>query len=274
MSSTCPRPCSCSARTAPTPICGYGSSRRRSSFRSPVTRCSGTAFVVGRADGLDVVRLETGLGVVPVTLERPDGGGEPVYGEMEQPIPTVEEFARRSRSLLAALGIAGDRRRAAADRGLPQRSRARVRRAAERGGRGRRSPRPRRARAARGLRDQLLRGLRRAGARRGCSGRRSGWPRTPPPARPPGRWSCTWPGTVGSSSGPQIEIEQGVEIGRRVACCRPGWRVRRSDRARCRGRVGGDRGAGRVPAGLRGCGGCGARGPVEYSVRPVHLSRR
>jgi trans-2,3-dihydro-3-hydroxyanthranilate isomerase len=68
----------------------------------------GAAFVVGRAMGSPVVRLETGLGVVPVTLTRPDAGGEPVYGEMEQPIPTVEEFAL-GEELLAALGIAGAR---------------------------------------------------------------------------------------------------------------------------------------------------------------------
>jgi trans-2,3-dihydro-3-hydroxyanthranilate isomerase len=64
----------------------------------------GTAFVVGRAMGSNVVRLETGLGVVPVTLTRPDGGGEPVYGEMEQPIPSVEPFPAVG-ALLAALGI-------------------------------------------------------------------------------------------------------------------------------------------------------------------------
>jgi trans-2,3-dihydro-3-hydroxyanthranilate isomerase len=68
----------------------------------------GTAFVVGRAMGSPVVRLETGLGVVPVTLTRPDGGGEPVYGEMEQPIPTVEAFDAPE-ALLAALGVDGDR---------------------------------------------------------------------------------------------------------------------------------------------------------------------
>jgi trans-2,3-dihydro-3-hydroxyanthranilate isomerase len=68
----------------------------------------GTAFVVGRAMGSPVVRLETGLGVVPVTLTRPDGGGDPVYGEMEQPIPLFEEFEPTD-ALLAALGVAGDR---------------------------------------------------------------------------------------------------------------------------------------------------------------------
>jgi len=65
----------------------------------------GTAFVVGRAMGSNVVRLETGAGVVPVTLTRPDGGGEPVYGEMEQPIPTPEPFEAAD-ELVGALGAA------------------------------------------------------------------------------------------------------------------------------------------------------------------------
>jgi trans-2,3-dihydro-3-hydroxyanthranilate isomerase len=53
----------------------------------------GTAFFVGERDGLDVVRLRTGAGVVPVSLRRANGTIE--YGEMEQPIPTWE----------AALGV-------------------------------------------------------------------------------------------------------------------------------------------------------------------------
>jgi trans-2,3-dihydro-3-hydroxyanthranilate isomerase len=68
----------------------------------------GTAFVVGRAMGSPVVRLETRLGVVPVTLRRPDGGAEPTYGEMEQPIPGVEEFEAAG-PLLTALGVSADR---------------------------------------------------------------------------------------------------------------------------------------------------------------------
>lgn len=64
----------------------------------------GTAFVVGRAMGSSVVRLQTGLGVVPVTLERANGG-TPVYGEMEQPIPSLEPFEAVD-ELLAALGAA------------------------------------------------------------------------------------------------------------------------------------------------------------------------
>ena len=68
----------------------------------------GAAFVVGRAMGSPVVRLETGLGVVPVTLTRPGGAGDPVYGEMEQPIPSVEEFESGG-PLLTALGISSER---------------------------------------------------------------------------------------------------------------------------------------------------------------------
>ncbi|HTP19658.1 MAG TPA: PhzF family phenazine biosynthesis protein [Solirubrobacteraceae bacterium] len=62
----------------------------------------GTAFVVGRAMGSNVVRLETGLGVVPVTLSRSEGG-PPHYGEMEQYVPPVEPFEAVD-ELVAALG--------------------------------------------------------------------------------------------------------------------------------------------------------------------------
>jgi len=64
----------------------------------------GTAFVVGRSMGSSVVRLETGLGVVPVTLTRPAGGADPAYGEMDQPIPSVEPF-EAVEELLSALGV-------------------------------------------------------------------------------------------------------------------------------------------------------------------------
>ena len=67
----------------------------------------GTAFVVGRAMGSNVVRLETGLGVVAVRLERTDGGA-PVYGEMEQFVPPIELFEAVD-DLVAALGAAPDR---------------------------------------------------------------------------------------------------------------------------------------------------------------------
>jgi len=63
----------------------------------------GTAFIVGRAMGSSVVRLETGIGVIPVTLTRADAGA-PYYGEMEQLVPTREPFEREA-ELLAALGV-------------------------------------------------------------------------------------------------------------------------------------------------------------------------
>ena len=62
----------------------------------------GTAFVVGTSTGLDLVRLETGAGVVPIELRRE--GGRVVFGRMQQPIPTWEPFADE-RKLLGALGV-------------------------------------------------------------------------------------------------------------------------------------------------------------------------
>jgi trans-2,3-dihydro-3-hydroxyanthranilate isomerase len=64
----------------------------------------GTAFLVGERTGGSVVRLKTGAGVVPVALTR--DGDRVVYGEMEQPIPSVELFARGD-ELLRALGVPG-----------------------------------------------------------------------------------------------------------------------------------------------------------------------
>ncbi len=61
----------------------------------------GSAFVVGTRQGLDVVRLRTGAGIVTVRLTR--AGGEIGFGEMDQPLPTWEPFPRPG-ELLAALG--------------------------------------------------------------------------------------------------------------------------------------------------------------------------
>jgi trans-2,3-dihydro-3-hydroxyanthranilate isomerase len=63
----------------------------------------GAAFVLGAPLQLDGIRLETGAGVVPVVLER--DGARIVFGRMEQPIPTVEPFGDREGELLAALGV-------------------------------------------------------------------------------------------------------------------------------------------------------------------------
>ncbi len=61
----------------------------------------GTAFVLGQPMQLDVIRLETGSGVVPVRLERE--GPRVVFGRMEQPLPSVEPFEEAP--VLAALGV-------------------------------------------------------------------------------------------------------------------------------------------------------------------------
>jgi trans-2,3-dihydro-3-hydroxyanthranilate isomerase len=51
----------------------------------------GSAFVLGGPLQLGEIRLETGSGVVPVTLER--DGARIVFGWMQQPIPGFEPFA-------------------------------------------------------------------------------------------------------------------------------------------------------------------------------------
>jgi trans-2,3-dihydro-3-hydroxyanthranilate isomerase len=63
----------------------------------------GTAFVLAAPLQLDEIRLETGRGIVPVRLER--DGPRLVFGRMEQPLPTVEPFA--AEELFSALGVAG-----------------------------------------------------------------------------------------------------------------------------------------------------------------------
>jgi trans-2,3-dihydro-3-hydroxyanthranilate isomerase len=62
----------------------------------------GSAFVLGGPLQLTEIRLETGSGVVPVRLERE--GARIVFGRMEQPIPTVATFGEEA-ALLAALGV-------------------------------------------------------------------------------------------------------------------------------------------------------------------------
>jgi len=78
----------------------------------------GTAIAIGVERGLGQVTLETGAGVVPVTL-RGGGGGEDgrsasrteapagariAYGSMRQPIPSWQPYEREA-ELLAALGV-------------------------------------------------------------------------------------------------------------------------------------------------------------------------
>src|SRR5207237_6896671 len=63
----------------------------------------GTAFVLGGPLQRVTIRLETGVGVVPVELERQ--GPQIVFGRMEQPIPTWEPYGLVE-ELLASLGVA------------------------------------------------------------------------------------------------------------------------------------------------------------------------
>jgi trans-2,3-dihydro-3-hydroxyanthranilate isomerase len=62
----------------------------------------GAAFVLGGPLQKIVLRLETGAGVVPVELQRE--GARISFGWMEQPIPPWETFANEA-ALLAALGL-------------------------------------------------------------------------------------------------------------------------------------------------------------------------
>ena len=62
----------------------------------------GSAFVLGGPLQAETVRLETGVGVIPVQLERE--GARIVFGRMTQPVPTWEPFAQAD-ELLAALGV-------------------------------------------------------------------------------------------------------------------------------------------------------------------------
>jgi trans-2,3-dihydro-3-hydroxyanthranilate isomerase len=63
----------------------------------------GTAFVLGAPLQLGVIELETGVGIVPVVLER-DESGRIVFGRMTQRVPTVEPV-EPFEPVLAALGV-------------------------------------------------------------------------------------------------------------------------------------------------------------------------
>jgi trans-2,3-dihydro-3-hydroxyanthranilate isomerase len=62
----------------------------------------GTAFVLAGPLQLIEIRLETGSGIVPVSLERE--GARIIFGWMAQPIPTVEPYAEDV-DLLASVGV-------------------------------------------------------------------------------------------------------------------------------------------------------------------------
>ena len=62
----------------------------------------GSAFVLGGPLQKIVIRLETGAGIVPVTLERE--GPKIVFGWMDQPVPSWEAV-QEPEPILAALGV-------------------------------------------------------------------------------------------------------------------------------------------------------------------------
>jgi trans-2,3-dihydro-3-hydroxyanthranilate isomerase len=64
----------------------------------------GAALVLAAPLQLGVVRLETGVGTVPVVIER-DESGRVVFGRMTQPVPRIEPVERPERGL-AAVGAA------------------------------------------------------------------------------------------------------------------------------------------------------------------------
>ena len=62
----------------------------------------GCAFVLGGPLETPEIRLETGVGTVPVTLERE--GDRIVFGRMEQPLPTWRAYEDEA-VVLAGLGV-------------------------------------------------------------------------------------------------------------------------------------------------------------------------
>ena len=62
----------------------------------------GSAFVLAGPLQVETIRLETGMGIVPVHVERE--GARIVFGRMEQPVPTWAPYGGED-ELLAALGV-------------------------------------------------------------------------------------------------------------------------------------------------------------------------
>jgi trans-2,3-dihydro-3-hydroxyanthranilate isomerase len=76
----------------------------------------GTAFVLAAPLQLIEIKIETGNGTIPVQLERE--GARIVFGRMEQPLPSVAPFARAD-ELLAELGVESQLPVEIYDNGLP-----------------------------------------------------------------------------------------------------------------------------------------------------------
>jgi trans-2,3-dihydro-3-hydroxyanthranilate isomerase len=62
----------------------------------------GSAFVLGGPLQLHEIKLETGMGVVPVLLERE--GARIVFGSMRQPLPTIAPYGDEA-AVLEAIGV-------------------------------------------------------------------------------------------------------------------------------------------------------------------------
>ena len=65
----------------------------------------GTAFALAGPLQSTTLRIETGVGIVPVALERE--GAKVVFGRMQQPVPTWRSFGPAEEELFEALGVAG-----------------------------------------------------------------------------------------------------------------------------------------------------------------------
>ncbi len=65
----------------------------------------GTAWVLGQPLERSVIELETGMGVVPVEMDR-DESGALAFGRMTQPVPRFEPYPETG-ELLSALGVTG-----------------------------------------------------------------------------------------------------------------------------------------------------------------------
>src|SRR5688572_22363247 len=63
----------------------------------------GSAWVLAQPLQRDVIELETGMGIIPIEIER-DESGSLVFGRMEQPIPKVSTFDDPE-ALFAVLGV-------------------------------------------------------------------------------------------------------------------------------------------------------------------------
>jgi trans-2,3-dihydro-3-hydroxyanthranilate isomerase len=65
----------------------------------------GTAFALAGPLQSTTLRIETGVGIVPVALERE--GAKVVFGRMQQPVPTIKSFGPAAEELFEALGVSG-----------------------------------------------------------------------------------------------------------------------------------------------------------------------